>query len=143
MLDCKQKQNYAPVLCNSLPSHLRNSVHHFTSFSSTSSWLLYLWSSNFYLFKKIKPHLLRISFPPSICTQLGFCRTVISGIDPARPFHHIFISYQLIFTSFIIGNVCLFVWTTHVLTNNFALNCSTFISTINQPHFILFSIISS
>jgi hypothetical protein len=37
----------------------------------------------------------------SICSHLSYSRTDISGIDPARSFHFIVISYQLFFTSFI------------------------------------------
>ena len=54
----------APVLWNSLPSHLRHSAHYSTSSSPTSgSFISYLLNAYFQQ-QKLKSHLFRISFPP-------------------------------------------------------------------------------
>jgi hypothetical protein len=83
------------------------------------------------LFLKKLKSLFRIASP-----FLGFSRADISGIDPAWPFHLIFISYQLIFISFIHAIFCLFLHL-QVFKNKLSLICSTFISTINLLHSIL------
>ena len=54
--------HFAPVLWNSLPSHLRYTAHHFTSSPTSDSGIPELCTSVF--LKKLKSHLFRISFPP-------------------------------------------------------------------------------
>ena len=110
--------------------------------SCTYCWLLYLWSLHFSLSHKIKISSLSHFLSTIICTHLGFSWTDISGIDPAWPFHLIFISYQLTFTSFIHAIFCLFL-PLQVFKNKLSLICSTFISTLNQLHSILLFIITS
>ena len=54
--------HFAPVLWNSLPSHLRHTAHHSTSSPTSDSGIPELSTSVF--LKKLKSHLFRISFPP-------------------------------------------------------------------------------
>ena len=52
--------------------------------------------------KKFKSHLFRISFLPySVLTRTSLGRISGRPIDPAWPFHLIFVSYRFSFTSFI------------------------------------------
>ena len=110
----------APVLCNSLPSHLRHSAHHSTSSSPTYGFYTSDLSTSVFL-KKLKFHLFRISFPLLSCTHLGFTRRislVLTLLGPFIYFHfvsaHIHVIHQHNF---------LFDFTTQVFKNNLSLIC--------------------
>jgi hypothetical protein len=81
--------HFAPVLWNSLPSSLLISppLHLLQALASLTSPPL--------SFSKIKISPLSHFLSSLVCTHLGYFWTDISGIDPARPFHVIVVSYQL------------------------------------------------
>ena len=118
----------------------RHSVHHSTSSWPTSDTCISDISTSVAV-KNFKSPLFHISI--KICTHLGFSQRDISGIDPAWPFHFIFISYQQPLLHVIHQSNFLFVFTTQVFKDKLSLCCSTFISTSHQLHSILLLIITS
>ena len=125
--------HFAPVLWNSLPSHLPHTAHHSTSSPTSDSGKPELSTSVF--LNKFKSHLFRISFPPQSVITWATLGRISPVLTLLGLFHFIVISYHLIFTSF---TLALFSWIHFYKCLRISLSfiCSTFVSTLNQLLFI-------